>query len=155
MNAPRDAADGLELVDIGINLTHDSYDHDREAVLQRALQAGRVEMVPDAAAFEEAGVAGADGVDARIPARGLRRGAPLDHGDGIRGFAQGGGQRQAGQAAADDDDIECQGGLHRRIVPQEDFLWGVRHGALHFLRSDILRGVPAPGHLDKRAPPTG
>jgi TatD DNase family protein len=35
----------VQLVDIGINLTHDSYDRDREAVLQRALAAGVVQMV--------------------------------------------------------------------------------------------------------------
>ncbi len=35
----------MELIDIGINLTHDSYDRDREAVLQRALAAGVVQMV--------------------------------------------------------------------------------------------------------------
>ena len=28
------------LIDIGANLTHDSFDHDREAVLQRARAAG-------------------------------------------------------------------------------------------------------------------
>ncbi|NDE87282.1 MAG: hydrolase TatD [Gammaproteobacteria bacterium] len=32
-------------VDIGINLTHDSYDHDREEVLRRALAAGVVQFV--------------------------------------------------------------------------------------------------------------
>lgn len=35
----------LELIDIGINLTHDSYDADREAVLQRAIEAGVVQFV--------------------------------------------------------------------------------------------------------------
>jgi TatD DNase family protein len=33
------------LVDIGINLAHDSYDHEREAVIARALEAGVVRMV--------------------------------------------------------------------------------------------------------------
>lgn len=33
------------LIDIGINLAHDSYDHDREAVLARAAAAGVVQMV--------------------------------------------------------------------------------------------------------------
>jgi TatD DNase family protein len=28
------------LIDIGANLTHDSFDHDRDAVLQRARDAG-------------------------------------------------------------------------------------------------------------------
>ena len=35
----------LELIDIGLNLTHDSFDADREAVLQRALQAGVGRMI--------------------------------------------------------------------------------------------------------------
>ncbi|MGY1410827.1 MULTISPECIES: TatD family hydrolase [unclassified Luteimonas] len=30
----------MELIDIGLNLTHDSFDHDRDAVWQRARQAG-------------------------------------------------------------------------------------------------------------------
>jgi len=34
-----------ELVDIGVNLAHDSFDADREAVMQRAAQAGVVQMV--------------------------------------------------------------------------------------------------------------
>jgi TatD DNase family protein len=33
------------LVDIGINLSHDSYDADREAVLRRALDAGVEQMI--------------------------------------------------------------------------------------------------------------
>ena len=33
------------LVDIGINLAHDSYDADRELVLERARDAGVVQMV--------------------------------------------------------------------------------------------------------------
>ena len=47
-----DPADEAELVDIGINLTHDSYDHDREAVLQRALQVGVSRMVVTGASLE-------------------------------------------------------------------------------------------------------
>jgi len=35
----------MELVDIGCNLTHDSFDGDREAVLQRARDAGVVQMI--------------------------------------------------------------------------------------------------------------
>lgn len=35
----------MELIDIGCNLTHDSFDGDREAVLQRAREAGVVQMV--------------------------------------------------------------------------------------------------------------
>jgi TatD DNase family protein len=34
-----------ELVDIGVNLAHDSFDADRETVMQRAAQAGVVQMV--------------------------------------------------------------------------------------------------------------
>ena len=34
-----------ELIDIGINLTHDSYDSDRDAVLARAAAAGVAQMV--------------------------------------------------------------------------------------------------------------
>jgi TatD DNase family protein len=33
------------LIDIGINLTHDSYDDDREAVITRARAAGVMQMV--------------------------------------------------------------------------------------------------------------
>ena len=35
----------MQLIDIGANLTHDSFDHDRAAVLQRARDAGVVQMV--------------------------------------------------------------------------------------------------------------
>jgi TatD DNase family protein len=35
----------MELIDIGCNLTHDSFDGDREAVLQRARDAGVVQMI--------------------------------------------------------------------------------------------------------------
>lgn len=35
----------MPLIDIGANLTHDSFDHDREAVLQRARAAGVTKMV--------------------------------------------------------------------------------------------------------------
>lgn len=42
----------FELIDIGINLTHDSYDADREAVLQRALQVGVVQSVVTGASVE-------------------------------------------------------------------------------------------------------
>ncbi|HVN45202.1 MAG TPA: TatD family hydrolase [Steroidobacteraceae bacterium] len=35
----------MSLIDIGINLTHDSYDRDREAVIERARAAGVVQMV--------------------------------------------------------------------------------------------------------------
>ena len=42
----------LELVDIGINLTHDSYDHDRQAVLQRAIDRGVKQFVITGACAE-------------------------------------------------------------------------------------------------------
>jgi TatD DNase family protein len=35
----------LELIDIGLNLTHDSFDHDRDAVLMRAAEAGVKRML--------------------------------------------------------------------------------------------------------------
>jgi TatD DNase family protein len=35
----------MQLIDIGANLTHDSFDHDRDAVMQRARDAGVVQMV--------------------------------------------------------------------------------------------------------------
>ena len=42
----------MDLIDIGANLTHDSFDHDREAVLQRAREAGVVQMVVTGASRE-------------------------------------------------------------------------------------------------------
>lgn len=42
----------VELIDIGINLTHDSYDADREQVLRRALDAGVVQFVVTGASLE-------------------------------------------------------------------------------------------------------
>ncbi len=42
----------LELVDVGINLGHDSYDHDREAVIARAAMAGVRQMVVTGASLE-------------------------------------------------------------------------------------------------------
>ncbi|AAF84719.1 TatD family hydrolase [Xylella fastidiosa] len=35
----------MQLIDIGANLTHESFDYDRDAVLQRAYEAGVVQMV--------------------------------------------------------------------------------------------------------------
>ena len=35
----------MQLIDIGVNLTHDSFDHDRTAVLERAAQAGVAQMI--------------------------------------------------------------------------------------------------------------
>ena len=42
----------MELIDIGANLTHDSFDHDRDAVLQRAREAGVAQMVVTGASRE-------------------------------------------------------------------------------------------------------
>jgi len=42
----------MELIDIGINLTHDSYDADRDAVLARAAVAGVTQMVVTGASIE-------------------------------------------------------------------------------------------------------
>jgi TatD DNase family protein len=42
----------MQLVDIGINLTHDSYDRDREQVVRRALDAGVTRMVVTGASLE-------------------------------------------------------------------------------------------------------
>lgn len=52
-----EASDRMEptpLVDIGINLGHDSYDHDREQVVQRALDAGVTRMVVTGASLDGA-----------------------------------------------------------------------------------------------------
>lgn len=55
-NTPHFAAAGTAvspaLVDIGINLTHDSYDSDRDAVMARAAAAGVVQMVVTGASAE-------------------------------------------------------------------------------------------------------
>src|SRR3569833_360865 len=42
----------LTLIDIGINLTHDSYDADRDAVIARARSAGVVQMMVTGASIE-------------------------------------------------------------------------------------------------------
>ncbi len=42
----------MDLIDIGANLTHDSFDHDREAVLQRARNAGISQLVVTGASRE-------------------------------------------------------------------------------------------------------
>src|SRR3546814_2647454 len=42
----------VQLIDIGANLTHDSFDHDRDAVLQRARDASVVQMVVTGASRE-------------------------------------------------------------------------------------------------------
>jgi TatD DNase family protein len=45
------------LIDIGANLTHDSFDHDRDGVLQRAREAGVVQMVVTGASREHSPMA--------------------------------------------------------------------------------------------------
>ncbi|QSX79955.1 TatD family hydrolase [Agrilutibacter solisilvae] len=47
----------MPLIDIGANLTHDSFDHDRDAVLQRAREAGVVQMVITGASREHSPMA--------------------------------------------------------------------------------------------------
>jgi len=42
----------MQLIDIGVNLTHDSFDHDRDAVIARAQAAGVVQMVVTGASRE-------------------------------------------------------------------------------------------------------
>lgn len=42
----------MDLIDIGINLTHDSYDHDRATLLHRAWQAGVHQMIVTGASLE-------------------------------------------------------------------------------------------------------
>jgi TatD DNase family protein len=42
----------LELIDIGINLAHDSFDADRDAVMQRARDAGIVQMIVTGSSLE-------------------------------------------------------------------------------------------------------
>ncbi|WP_222566124.1 TatD family hydrolase [Novilysobacter antarcticus] len=42
----------MDLIDIGANLTHESFDHDRDAVMQRARDAGVVQMVVTGASRE-------------------------------------------------------------------------------------------------------
>ena len=42
----------MDLIDIGANLTHDSFDHDRDAVLQRARDAGVAKMIITGASRE-------------------------------------------------------------------------------------------------------
>ncbi|MEE7561134.1 hydrolase TatD, partial [Xanthomonas sp. Kuri4-2] len=47
----------MQLIDIGANLTHDSFDRDRDAVLQRAQAAGAVQMVVTGASREHSPLA--------------------------------------------------------------------------------------------------
>ena len=47
----------MHLIDIGANLTHDSFDRDRDAVLDRARQAGVVQMVITGASREHSPLA--------------------------------------------------------------------------------------------------
>src|SRR5690606_2139891 len=50
--APTPAFSDMHLVDIGANLTHESFDHDLDAVLQRARDAGVAQMVVTGASRE-------------------------------------------------------------------------------------------------------
>jgi TatD DNase family protein len=52
MAAHRSTLLTMQLIDIGANLTHDSFDHDRDAVLQRARDAGVVQMIITGASRE-------------------------------------------------------------------------------------------------------
>ena len=47
----------MDLIDIGANLTHDSFDHDRDAVLARAREAGVAQMVITGASREHSPLA--------------------------------------------------------------------------------------------------
>jgi len=47
----------VQLIDIGANLTHDSFDHDRDAVLQRARDAGITKLVVTGASCEHSPLA--------------------------------------------------------------------------------------------------
>ena len=47
----------MELIDIGANLTHESFDHDRDAMMDRARQAGVVQMVVTGASREHSPMA--------------------------------------------------------------------------------------------------
>jgi TatD DNase family protein len=49
---PHPSTAALTLIDIGINLGHDSYDADREAVISRAEKAGVVQMIVTGASLE-------------------------------------------------------------------------------------------------------
>ena len=42
----------MQLIDIGVNLSHDSFDHDRDAVVQRARDAGVARMIVTGASRE-------------------------------------------------------------------------------------------------------
>lgn len=66
MSGPAATA-GIELIDIGINLGHDSYDHDRDAVLARALRVGVRQMVVTGASLE--GNPKASAIAATLPDR--------------------------------------------------------------------------------------
>ena len=52
MHGPPRVVSGMQLIDIGANLTHDSFDRDRDAVLQRARTAGVTRLVVTGASRE-------------------------------------------------------------------------------------------------------
>ncbi|MEG0183018.1 MAG: hydrolase TatD, partial [Stenotrophomonas sp.] len=47
----------MQLIDIGANLTHDSFDRDRDAVLARAREAGVAQMIITGASREHSPMA--------------------------------------------------------------------------------------------------
>jgi TatD DNase family protein len=54
---PHEPPSRMQLIDIGANLTHDTFDHDREAVLQRARDAGVAQLVITGASREHSPLA--------------------------------------------------------------------------------------------------
>ncbi|HLY53361.1 MAG TPA: TatD family hydrolase, partial [Steroidobacteraceae bacterium] len=67
MTDARRGTPAAALIDIGINLTHDSYDADRDAVLARAEEAGVVQMIVTGSSL--AGSAAAIGLARERPRR--------------------------------------------------------------------------------------
>src|ERR1700755_3228905 len=52
LTIPHPSPAALTLIDIGINLSHDSYDGDRDAVIERAKDAGVTQMIVTGASLE-------------------------------------------------------------------------------------------------------
>jgi TatD DNase family protein len=103
-----------EFIDIGINLTHDSYDHDREAVLQRGLDAGVVQYIVTGASLEGtraaialAGAGAADSAGTPLACHPHRAGIDLDP----AAFT-------ALAALAEDPLVAAVGGHRPRLPPQ-------------------------------------
>jgi len=68
-----------------------------------------VKVLPGADLAQEVGVGRADRVDAGVPTGRAGRRVIFDEGDSEAGIAQRAGQREAGEAAADDGDIKLHG----------------------------------------------